>query len=201
MIPGWLKYEIQHHLEHLRGRAAGGSRREWLNAHPHLIAGAAALSVVVLVLVLAWILWPSSRVSPGPSRTAWFCDIHTGKLFQDSARKTGPIPAPSGTAPHGEPAGFRAHVYSYVMDPNEAQLFVGFLERPDPDADERCAAADTSDFGKWVQGHLIRRVKDKQWVRADSPEGQAILKEQTQPNKRGQTPIYQPADRMRSSRK
>jgi hypothetical protein len=201
MIPEMLKREIQHRLERLGGRMAGASLRERFNAHPLLIAGVAGLSVILLVVALAWTLWPTSSVSRRQSKTAWFCDTNTGKLFEDSSRKAGPISAPSGSASNGEPAGFRAHVYSYVMDPNESELFVGFLERPDPDAERKYASTDTIDFGRWIRGHLIRRLKDKQWVRADSPEGQAILKEQTQPNKRGQTPIYQPADRKRSGRR
>jgi hypothetical protein len=166
-----------------------------------LIAGVAGLSVILLGLVLAWTRWPASGISRKQGKTAWFCDVNTGKLFQGSSKQAGPIAAPSGPASNGEPAGFRAHVYSYVLDPNESKLFVGFMERPDPDAERKYSASDMSNFDKWIRGHLIRRPNDKQWVRAASPEGQAILKEQTQPNKRGQTPIYQVPDGKRSARK
>jgi hypothetical protein len=77
------------------------------------------------------------------------------------------------------------------LDPNVSELFVGFLERPDPDSDTKAAASDIRDFDRWARSRLIRRVDDKQWVRVMSPEGQAILNEMTRPNKKGQTPIYQ----------
>jgi hypothetical protein len=190
-IPDVLRYEIRHRLENLRGGATDGTLRGWINAHPVLIAGVAGLSATVMALVLVLALRPV----PGPSRmqgkTAWFCDVNTGKLFQGSPKKVGPIQAPSGPAPNGEPAGFRAHVYSYALDPNETELFVGFLERPDPEARRKYATADVRDIDRWTQGRLIRRPDDKQWVRASSPEGQAILQELMRPNKKGQTPIYQ----------
>jgi hypothetical protein len=191
MIPEVLKREIQHRLE----RMGGGSLPDRLNAHPVLIFGMAGSCLILLIVTLVWALRPASSLPRSHNKTAWFCDMNTGKLFQGSAKKAGPIATPSGPS-----AGFRAHVYSYKLDPNESELFVGFLERPDPDAKRKYSTAGENDFGKWVQGHLIRRLKDKQWVQADSPEGQAILKELTQPDKRGRTPIYQPTDRKRSGR-
>ena len=83
----------------------------------------------------------------------------------------------------------QAHVYSYVPEPQKADLFVGFLERPDPNGGK--LASDTMDFDEWARGRLIRRVSDKQWVQAAGPEGQAILNELMRPNKKGQTPLYQ----------
>lgn len=201
MIPEVLKREIQHFLERMGGRVTGGSLRDRLNMHPMLILSVTGICTLLLILMLAWLLRPASAASRPQSKTAWFYDTKTGKLFQDSSRKAGPIAAPSGPAPSGEPAGFRAHVYSYVLDPNESELFAGFLERPDLDAERRYATADTSDFANWTQGHLIRRPKDKQWVRASSPEGQAILEEQTRPDKRGRTPIYQVPGRERRPQK
>jgi len=199
-IPDVLKYEIRHRLEGLRSGAAGTGPREWINAHPVLIAGVAALSAALVLLALVLTLRLGSGASRVQAKTAWFCDVNTGKLFQGNPKKTGPIPAPSGPTSSGEPAGFRAHVYSYVLEPNEAELFVGFLERPDPDAEGKCSASDVTEFDEWTQNRLIRRPRDKDWVRAASPEGQAILLELTQPNKRGQTPIYNAPPTLRSTR-
>ncbi len=81
-------------------------------------------------------------------------------------------------------------MYSYRLDPNEADLFTGFLERPDPDARGKLTS-DMRDMDKWAQGRPIKRVKDKRWVQATSPEGRAILQELVRPNKKGQTPVYQ----------
>jgi hypothetical protein len=201
MIPEVLKREIQHFLERVGGRVTGGSLRDRLNLHPMLILSVTGICTLLLILMLAWMLRPASAASRRQGKTAWFYDTKTGRLFQDSSRKAGPIAAPSGSAPSGGPAGFRAHVYSYVLDPNESELFAGFLERPDPDAERKHSTAGTSDFPNWTQGHLIRRPKDKQWVRASSPEGQVILEEQTRPDRRGRTPIYQAPDGRRRQQK
>lgn len=188
-IPDVLRYEIQHRLEGLRGGTTGTGPREWLNAHPTLIAGVASLSIILVVLVLA----SARRPVSGPlmrGKTAWFYDVNTGKLFQGSPRETGPIKSPSGPTPDGAPAGFRAHVYSYVMEPNDSELFTGFLEQPDPESEVECSASDMRDFDRWAQSRLIRRPDDKNWVQATSVEGQAILRELTHPDKQGRMPIY-----------
>jgi len=93
--------------------------------------------------------------------------------------------------PDGTPTGYRAHAYSYVLDPNEAELFVGFLEQPDPWSGRKIVASEMRDMETWAKGRLIRRVNDEKWVPAASEEGQAILQELLRPNKAGQTPIHQ----------
>jgi len=190
-IPDVLRYEIRHRLESLNGGTTAEGPRGWINGHPLLVAAATGVSAVALIVVASSLFWSGSNATRAKPKTVWFYDANTGRLFTGSPKKAGPIAAPSGPAADGEPAGFRAHVYSYVRDPNEAQLFVGFLERPDPQARRKYSNADATDAGNWIQGHLIRRPKDNQWVPAASPEGQKILDEMTQPNKRGQTPIYQ----------
>lgn len=189
-IPDVLRYEIRHRLESLRAGAGDAGIRGWINERPGMALGLAGGSAVMVALVLYLALRPASIAVLPQSKTVWFYDVNTGKLFPGSPKKTGPIAAPSGPTPKGEPAGFRAHVYSYVLDPNESEVFTGFLERPDPDAQSKPAASDMKDFQRWAQGRLIRRVKDKEWVPAASPEGQAILEELLRPNKQGQTPIY-----------
>jgi hypothetical protein len=189
-IPDVLRYEIRHRWEDLCGKAAVGGPREWINSHPLMIGGVAAASAALVGLLLILALRPASNASPVQGKLAWFYDVNTGRLFQGSPKKTGPIAAPSGPASRGEPAGFRAHVYSYALRPNESELFVGFLEQPDPDAGGKCSASDMRDFDKWAQNRLIRRPNDKDWVRAASPEGRAILEEMVRPNKKGQMPIY-----------
>ena len=42
------------------------------------------------------------------------------------------------------------------------------------------------------KGRLIRRVKDKKWVEANSPEGRAILKEVFRKDETGKIPHYIP---------
>ena len=190
-IPDLLTREIRHHIELLQDRARQLGLRRWVNESPRLILGVAIVSALLLARVLAR-SFKSAPIRPFPQgKTVWFYDVNTGKLFTASSRQVGPIPAPSGPAPGGEPAGLRAHVYSYVLDSNEADLFTGFLERPDPDAGRGKPTSDMRDMDKWAQGRLIKRVKDKRWVQASSPEGRAILQELVRPNKKGQTPVYQ----------
>ncbi len=190
-IPDILRYEARHWLE--RFQTAGGPRnwRRWINDSPGLVLGVVAFSVVLLVVVLLWVRRGAPATALPQGKMAWFCDTNTGELFLARRNKVGPVPAPSGPTADGEPAGFRAHVYSYVLEPNESDLFVGFLERPDDTGGVKVSPADTKDLQKWSQGRLLKRVKDEEWVPAAGPEGQAILQEMLRPNERGQTPIYQ----------
>jgi len=190
-IPDFLRYDLRHRIERFQDGVKRGNLRRWINDSPGLVLAITIVSALLLIVAVVWVLWPSSAPLLRQGKTAWFYDMNTGSLFTGSSKRTGPIAAPSGPALSGEPAGFRAHVYSYVLDPNESELFVGFLERPDLNARARATASDMSDFQKWAQSRLIRRVDDKAWVQAASPEGQALLEGLTRPNELGQTPIYQ----------
>jgi hypothetical protein len=134
---------------------------------------------------------PSSSPAFQEGKRAWFFDLNSETLFVASSKKTGPVAAPSGPLANGRPAGFRARVYSYDVNPEPADLFVGFLERPDPNAAIKAAAADINSFDRWAGARLIKRPEDARWVSAAGPEGRAIIASLTQPNERGQTPIYQ----------
>ncbi len=190
-VPDLLAREIRYHFERFQDRVGRLGLRRWVNDSPRLIVGLAIVSALLLAAVLARSFKSAPSRSLPQAKTVWFYDMNTGKLFTAGSRQAGPIAAPSGPAAGGEPAGLRAHVYSYVLDPNEAELFTGFLERPDPDAGGGKLTADMRDVDKWARGRLIKRVKDKQWVQAGSPEGRAILRELVRPNKKGQTPVYQ----------
>jgi len=190
-VPELLRHEMRHCLEQLQRGVRRWDPRGWINAHSGLVIGVACLSAVLLCFVVVWVLWPTASASFQPGGPVWFYDVNTGRLFVGRPKHGGPIPAPSGSLPDGGPAGFRAHVYSYVLDPNESELFIGFLERPDPEAASPRPAHDMKDFHTWAQGRLIRRVEDEQWVGATSPEGQAILQQLLVPNRRGQTPLNQ----------
>ena len=190
-IPDFLRYDLRHRIERFQDGVKRGNLRTWINDSLGLVLAAAVASALLLVVAVVWALWPNSAPLFRQGKTAWFYDMNTGSLFIAHSKQAGPIAAPSGPAPSGELVGFRVHVYSYVLDPNESELFVGFLERPDPNSGVKAAASDTRDFQKWAQSRLIRRVDDKAWVRAASPEGQTLLQELTRPNESGQTPLYQ----------
>ena len=190
-IPDLLSREIRHRMECVQDGIRRLQLRTWINDNQGLVLGVTIVSVLLLAVVLMRVF----RSAPAPAfrqpKFVWFYDANAGKLFLSSGRDSGPIAAPSGPAPGGEPAGFRAHVYSYVLDPKESDLFVGFLEKPDSDSGAGRLSFDMRDFERWSRGRLIKRVKDKQWVPAASPQGQAIVQEIMRPNKKGQTPIYQ----------
>jgi heme A synthase len=188
-IPDLLTRELRHHMERLQDRVRQVGLRQWINESHRLMIGVTCLCVLLLVVVAARTLRPAPQRAFRHGERAWFYDANTGKLFTAGFKQVGPIAAPSGPAPGGELAGFRVHVYSYVLDPNENDLVVGFLEQPDPEAPRRASASDMRDMSKWAQSRLIRRVKDKQWVRVMSPEGRAIMEELMEPNEKGQTPV------------
>jgi len=189
-IPDLLTRELRHHVERLQDWVRQLGLPQWVNESRRLIIGVTCLCVLLLVVVASRAL----KSSPGHvfqhGKTAWFYDVNTGKLFLAGYKQVGPIAAPSGPTPGGTLAGFRAHVYSYVLDPNESDLVVGFLEQPDPDAPRKASASDMRDIGRWAQSRLIRRVKDKQWVPAKSPEGRAIIEAMMEPNEKGQIPVW-----------
>ena len=190
-VPDLLQYELRHRLERWRGTREGWGLRQWIDRHFGGAIVVACLSTALLGFVLIRVLWPARQGPVLQNRLAWFYDANTGRLFTGSFKKAGPIPAPSGPLPDGGHAGFRAHVYSYVLEPSELELFVGFLERSDPSAGAKATAYDGTDFQAWAQGRLIKRVKDEQWVAATSAQGQEILHELLKPDAHGRTPLYQ----------
>jgi len=189
-IPNLLQCEIRHRMEQWRDVLDRRVLRERIDQHAGGVILVAGLSVVLLGIVLLRILWPATSAPLAHARLAWFYDANTKQLFTGRFKEAGPIAAPSGPLPDGGPAGFRAHAYSYVLEPDESDLFVGFLERPDPSAGAR-ASHDMTDFDTWAQGRLIKRVEDDQWVAATSVQGRAILHELLEPNADGQTALYQ----------
>jgi hypothetical protein len=190
-IPDPLRYEIRHQMERL------GHGLEWIgigeriNAPTWAVVGAACLAALVLIRLAAWIFTPSPARPFKETPKAWFYDLNSGSLFVVAGHSEGPLAAPSGPLPEGGPAGVRAHVYSYVLDPNESGRFVGFLERPDSNAGADRQGPNAAEAGQWGHGRLIKRTGDKEWVSATSPAGCEILQALTRPNERGQTPIYQ----------
>jgi hypothetical protein len=191
MIPDWLRYEMRHKIERLREGFERLRMRETINEHPK----AAAVVALLLVLLLASVVSRLVRRPPGrqhrESKHAWFYDLNTGKLFVGSSKDVGPVAAPSGPLPNGEPAGCRAHVYSFLRDPNESERFVAFLEKPDPNVDPKTLSRDRSNFEAWARGRLIKRAGGDDWVSPTSPRGRQIIQEVTHPNMYGQTPMYQ----------
>jgi len=182
-----LRYATRRKMEQWHYTLQDLGIRDWTNDNPVIIYGGAIASIGLLLGVLAW---NSRSNTPDPfkvDKKAWFYDENTGQLFVDSGKQNGPIKAPSGPGPNGEPAGVKAHVYSHVPDPNASELFIGFLEKPNPQADSKTRSLE------WGHDRLIKRETDKTWVAATSPLGREILSDLSMPNDKEQTPIYQKA--------
>jgi hypothetical protein len=190
-VPDWLNYEIRHKLEGLRDGLDRLQIKERINDHPKAAAIVALLLVILLASGVARIVRRVPRPQFRESRKAWFYDLNTGELFSASSKQVGPIDAPSGPLPNGGPAGYRAHVYSYLRDPNESERFIAFLEMPDPNANVAQLHPDRSDLKEWARGRLIRRVGSETWVSPTSRRGRLILQQVTHPDTYGQIPIYQ----------
>ncbi len=176
MIPEWLKYEIKERWETFIQR---------LEDDPKLLWGIVGASVLLLVLVIVFMIADGdSRPEINKSKKAWFYDLNTAELFVGKASENGPLKAPSGPLPNGEPAGVKAHVFVYVNDPNKNDLVIGYLEKPDPNAKE------VSDSNIWGEGKLVRSLEDANWVEANSIKGKTIRKAATERNDKGQVARY-----------
>lgn len=134
-----------------RGEESWGLR-QWIDRHAGAVVVAACLSVALAGLRadsgpvadsggrFYGVAWPGSTTPTpaGCSRTV--------------SRRPARSHAPSGPLPDGGHAGLRAHVYNYVLEPSESELFVGFLERPDPSAGAKATAKDMTDLQVWATG-------------------------------------------------
>jgi len=178
----WFGYELRKRLE---GRQPGNNTnlREKINQNPHLMFIGAAFCLVLLAGVLIHAFWPQSSGPDFSSKNAWYYHPEANELFTASKHKTG-----------SDKTTLKAHVYSYSLVPDESDLFVGFLERPDAKhGHHHKLSSDMRDFHAWAHGREIKRPDDTVWVSANSPEGQAIIQSTIRPNGKGQVPIYQKA--------
>ena len=190
-IPDWLKYEIRHRFEQHTFVA-----RKWVNESPSIIAAITTASVLILATVIIILLIPNGdQVSElEQSAKAWFYDVNVGKLFTSKANQTIPASSPWGPLANGLPAGVKAHVFSYSVEPNESQLFIGYLEKPDPNfqpSEPDSVKLGTSGAKDWAKSRLIRRLEDKQWYPANSTEGRVILQGLYYADANGLRAIYQ----------
>ena len=185
---GYLKYEIKGWWERL-------AIRDWLRRSPKLIISVSVLFVVGMMVFLVWLTLPEKVEQVDTSEKEWFYDLKHRRLFIVKKGPLPPIEAPSGPLANGEPAGVRAYVFTYSDDPNTTDTFIGFLETTDPNVDKSSIGPmdlRVSGAQIFTKGRLIRRVKDKEWVEANSEEGRAILKEAFRKNESGKIPQYIP---------
>ncbi|MHC4638033.1 MAG: hypothetical protein ACYTBV_11100 [Planctomycetota bacterium] len=190
-LPDWLVYDIKKRWERFSDKAI--ELRQWFNINPRIVIGITCGFVLFFLVMLIWVLCPSDNLPVVSFKKEWYYDLNTSELFTARYGSKVPVKAPSGPLPSGEPAGVRAYVFSYAEEPNELELFIAFLEKPDPN-EKQIEITDTSSakggFDQWSQGRLIRREEDKRWYQADSSEGRSILEEAYKPNEKNQRPSY-----------
>jgi len=157
--------------------------RQWINDNPKVVITVACVSAAVLVGSVFMHSGANGIQPIEQSKKQWYYDLNTGELFVAAKGLAVPTKAPSGSLANGEPAGVRACVLSFALEPSESEQFIGFLEKPDPNA-------TSTTGGKWSQGRLIRRVEDRQWFAAESRQGRAIMEDAFIADVNGERPSY-----------
>jgi hypothetical protein len=176
VIPEWILDEARYRWERM-------AIREKINSielnKMYIITG---VSVFILLLVTIVLLWPGKKQEVVNYKKAWYYDQNTNKLFLARATEESVTEAPSRPLPDGTPAGVKAYVYSYVINPKESDRIIGFLWKQ--------VGPGQSD--KWDKGKVVKKPEDKEWVAADSKKGKQIVGEVLKQNKDGIYPISCP---------
>ncbi len=161
-----FKYQLNEFAESLdlRGR---------INRNPKPILALAIITFSIFAAVIISMLGDDAPLPVTSPDTEWYYDLNTGKLFAAPEGLMPPIDAPSGPSADGSAAGVRAHVFTYVKEPNESEYYIGFLETERPGGVK-----------------LIRRVRDPNWQPVDSPQGRAIITEAFVPDANGEPPSH-----------
>ncbi len=157
--------------------------RKSINNNPKLVVTLVALSTIILVAAIIS-LFRGKKIEPiKPSENQWYYDLNTQELFVAPKGLPLPTDAPSGPLPNGQPAGVRACLLSYELEPNESDTFIGYLETSDPNAKNLTEQS-------WSQGKLIRRIQDEQWFATKSAKGKEIIQKAFIADMHGERPIY-----------
>jgi len=159
-----FKYQLREFSESLDLRAR-------INKNPKPILALAIITFSVFAAVVISMLGDGAPSPVTPTDSEWYYDLNTSKLFAAPKGLTPPIDAPSGPSAHGSAAGVRAHVFTYVQEPNESEYYIGFLETEQPGGIK-----------------LIRRVRDPNWQPVDSLQGRTIITEAFIPDANGEPP-------------
>lgn len=209
-LPEWkyLKYKLQQKWEDITASRGYSSKsykgdsfieklaafRILISTHPVLKACIGALCVS-LIIVTIWLSLSSGTEEPiVDTELMWFYDLNTNELFTADKTSFPPIDTESGPTPDGKPAGVIANVLTY--DPtgeDESQQFIAYLETLTGEgkvAWQEALETDRLAEMDWATGRLVKRLEDKVWVKADSPEGILILNTALKPNKKGHPPQY-----------
>ncbi len=141
--------------------------RRWLNQNP------VAASVLILGFIIFWVVVLVVRMNSDDGERAlapvefYFYDIETGELFAGPSNVSGPIDAPS-----GEGNGYKAYVFTCGDCNDETQRKVYWIEKP-MSFEEDEEPPDEGEVYFWVR---TPDMPKDDWVRSDSPRGEAIFR-------------------------
>lgn len=163
-----LKYQLIEFREKIRDK---------INHNPRMILGITLICIFVFI-VTAFGLLAGRNKKPKPvlSTKAWFYDSNTGELFAAAEKHSAAI----------EDSVVRAYVFTYVNEPNENQLYIGYLTKPDLNPKSASSKSQSE------QPMLVRSVADANWFSADSPQGRDIIRKALQRDEQGRIPRYLP---------
>jgi len=179
----YIRYELQHQWRRL-------AIRQLVNNNPKVIIAVTAVCFFVMLIIVARMLIPAGQPEVETPRKTWFYDLNTNKLFLAKYNATAPVKAPSGPLPDGAKAGVKAHILAYVAEPNESDLVIAFLEKPDPAVATASEQINARKPAALVKGVLIRTVDDPNWVPADGSRGRQIIKRAFSPDDKGRRPHH-----------
>ncbi len=165
-----------------------------LSTNPVIKICASSLCVILIVLLVWSTLFSGGEEKVNDFKVMWFYDLNTGELFAANKTELPPIETPSGPMPDGQPAGVIANVMTFDPTGSDAdQQFIAYLEKLTYEGKvswENAFDTDTQTKMDWETGRLIKRVEDKEWVKADSPRGHQIRNAMYNPNEKGVIPHY-----------
>ncbi|MFA5554452.1 MAG: hypothetical protein WCZ89_05085 [Phycisphaerae bacterium] len=163
-----LKYQLIEFREKIRDK---------INHNPRMIFGITLICVFVFIVTAFGLLaGRNKRPRPASHNKVWFYDSNTGKLFAAAPKHSAAI----------EDSVVRAYVFTYVNEPNENQLYIGYLTKPDLDS-KSSDSKDQSD-----KPFLVRTINDANWFSEDSPQGRQIIRTALQRDETGRIPRYWP---------
>ena len=164
----WIEFKYQ-----LREISENLDLRGHINRNPKPILALAIITFFVFAAVVISMLGDGAPPPVVPHSSEWYYDLNTDELFAAPEGLTPPIDAPSGASADGTAAGVRAHVFTYIEEPNESEYYIGFLETEEPGGVK-----------------LIRRMRDPNWHPVESAQGRVIITEAFVPDANGEPPSH-----------
>ncbi|HAL45776.1 MAG: hypothetical protein A2Y12_14695 [Planctomycetes bacterium GWF2_42_9] len=180
----YLKYDIEEWLKR-------PAIRKWINDNPRIVIRITIATISLFLIILIFKLVPYRSPNVSMNHKAWFYDLNTKKLFAEDGDKIPPIDAPSGKL-----AGVKAYVLSYVLEPNENEKFIAYLEKFTPQGRKYidiCKEAKTKVTEKMINdlncNRYVSKPNDINWFLASSDKGREILRQANKANDKGQMPL------------